>query len=164
MSWNDDDTFDKIFEKMLKQFGFNTRSLDPENVKTWSYGYKITMGPDGKPVVEEYGTNPFTQEPLRAPESEVEEPLYQVDVNHAKKQVTVIVEMPGVTKENIAVNAAGNRVNVKAAHESRVYNASIPIDAEVDPDTAKAKYNNGVLELTFNTVEPTVEGTRIEVE
>jgi HSP20 family protein len=68
------------------------------------YGYSMTIGPDGKPKVREFGN---VKSPLRGqslfrttPEiSSVREPL--ADVNTTDKEVKVVIEMPGVTKSNI---------------------------------------------------------------
>jgi len=162
MAWNIDDDFDKIFERIFKQLGFPER-LDPENpnLKKWSYGYSMTMGPDGKPVVKEWGSD-FPQAPLM--EQRNDEPLSQVDVDRANKTVRVIVELPGLTKESIKITGTETSIRVTASNELRNIDTEIPISAKVDPKTAKATYNNGVLEVTLELIEETSpEGIDIHV-
>src|SRR5439155_17314677 len=74
------------------------------------YGYSMTIGPDGKPKVREFGNvkSPFsssrkggglfTSRPLISSERE---PL--ADVTTTDKEVRVAVEIQGVNKQNIAV-------------------------------------------------------------
>jgi len=162
MAWNIDDDFDKIFERIFKQLGFPER-LDPENpnLKKWSYGYSMTMGPDGKPVVKEWGSD-LPQAPLM--EQRNDEPLSQVDVDRANKTVRVIVELPGLTKESIKITGTETSIRVTASNELRNIDTEIPVSAKVDPKTAKATYNNGVLDVTLELIEETSpEGIDIHV-
>ena len=164
MSWINDD-FDKIIERMFKRFGMDP-TIDPNdpNVKTWSYGYTMSMGPDGKPVVSEFGTGlPQTGFTLEEPTKM--EILSQVDVDRENGRVRLLVEMPGVTKESIKIKATDNRVRISAGNETKDYDAEIPLDAEVDPDSAKATYNNGGLDLTFKLVKaPEDDGVDVNIE
>lgn len=161
MSWINDD-FEKIIERLFRQFGANPAAGplnqgDP-NARSWYYGYTMTMGPDGKPVVREFGNGLPRQEwrlPMEAPQVEAPqtEPLTQVDVDRDQMKVRVLVEMPGVTKESIKVNATENSVRISAHHENKDYDVEAPLNAKVDPASAKATYNNGVLDLSFDLVE-----------
>lgn len=164
MSWINDD-FDKIIDRMLKRFAMDP-TIDPNdpNVKTWSYGYTMTTGPDGKPVVREFGTG-LPQTGFTLDEPTTMETLSQVDVDRENGRVRLLVEMPGVTKESIRIKATENRVRISAGNETKDYDTEIPIDAEVDPGSAKATYNNGVLDLTFKLVKaPEDDGVDVKVE
>ena len=168
MSWINDD-FDKIIEKMFKRFGMDpTMDPDDPNVRTWSYGYTMTTGPDGKPVVSEFGTG-LPQAGLPQAGFTLDEPnmetLSQVDIDRENGRVRLLVEMPGVTKESIKIKATDNRVRISAGNETKDYDTEIPLDAEVDPSSAKAAYNNGVLDLTLKLVKaPEDEGVDVKVE
>ncbi|MBN2333992.1 Hsp20/alpha crystallin family protein [Candidatus Bathyarchaeota archaeon] len=175
MSWINDD-FEKFVERIFKQFGvdpaINTGQGDP-NVKTWSYGYSMTMGPDGKPVIREFGTGlPQTGFNLGEPqtgfsldEPQTMETLSQVDVDKENRRVRVLVEMPGVSKESIKVKATGAGVHISAGSETKDYETEVPLNVEVDPDSGKATYNNGVLDLTFTLVKaPEDDGVDVKVE
>ena len=50
MAWINDEDINKLFERMLRNIGIDQR--DP-NVQSWSYGYSMSMGPDGKPIIRE---------------------------------------------------------------------------------------------------------------
>jgi len=162
MARNIDDDFDKIFERIFKQLGFPDR-IDPENpnIKKWSYGYSMTQGPDGKPVVKQWGTD-FPEAPLM--EQPNDEPLSQVDIDRANKTVRIILELPGIMKESIRITGTETSIRVTASNELRSIDTEIPVSAKVDPKTAKATYNNGVLDVTLELIDETVpEGIDIQV-
>jgi HSP20 family protein len=162
MDWIDNDEFEKMIEKMLKRLGLNSQNrINQENtsdVKSWYYGYSMRIGPDGKPIVREFSNlnptiNPSTWRFHQTGIAEYNEPLTQVDINTEENKVRVLVEMPGVTKDSINVNATETLVKINANHEFRKYLTEVPIEARINPDSADAKYNNGVLELNFELIE-----------
>jgi HSP20 family protein len=100
---------------------------------------------------------------LEAPEAPTR---IRMDVKEDDKAYMVQAEMPGVKKEDIQVSIDGNQVSIAAEVKSekvekqgekvlrseryygKLYRAfSLPQD--VDQDSAKARYENGVLELTL---------------
>ena len=162
MARNVDDDFARIFEKIFKQLGIPERQ-DPENpnARSWSYGYSMTTGPDGRPIVKEWGTDipetPMVEQPK-------DEPLSQVDIDRANKTVRVIMELPGITKESIKITGTETSIRVKADYDRWNIDHEVPISAKVDPTTAKATYNNGILDITLDLIEETEpEGVNIQV-
>jgi HSP20 family protein len=104
---------------------------------------------------------------LRPTRGEKQEPLsIKVDVREDPKAYIVHAEIPGVKKEEIQVNIDGNQVSISAdvkrefeekkderllraeRYVGRVYRA-FALAQDVDQETAKAKYENGVLELVL---------------
>jgi HSP20 family protein len=139
------------------------------------YGYSMTIGPDGKPKIREFGN--VRSSPLRggggggggssfsAPMiSSERQPL--ADVITTDTEVKVVVEMPGVSKENIKVNAYDSSVEVTATgQEERKYREVVEIPPETDIETAKSIYKNGILEITFKKKEQTKpKGKQINIE
>ena len=91
------------------------------------------------------------------------EPL--ADVTTTDKEVKVVVEMPGVSKQNIKINAYDNQVEVTSTDPDRKYHEVIEIPPETDIETAKSVYNNGILEITFKKKEQTKpKGKQINIE
>ncbi|HZD81628.1 MAG TPA: archaeal heat shock protein Hsp20 [Nitrososphaeraceae archaeon] len=136
------------------------------------YGYSMTIGPDGKPKVREFG-NVRSSSPLRGGGggssfarpliSSEREPL--ADVTTTDKEVKVIVEMPGVNKENIRVNAYNNSVEITTDKEKRKYREVVEIPPETDIETATSTYKNGILEITFKKKEQAKpKGKQIRIE
>ncbi len=73
-------------------------------------------------------------------------------------ELVIIVEMPGVTKEEIDLNVTENYIDIKAEvnkeNFQKKYQVRISLPCEVNPDKAKATYNNGILEITVPKLKP----------
>ncbi len=161
-----DDEFDRLFKRMSRSFV----DLDDifEQVNTsgnvsgpYVYGYTMTIGPDGKPVVKEYGN----VKPGLLPTSDTREPLVDTILDEKEKAVKLVAEMPGVEKSDVKIVVEGKTVNIDAAHGDKKYHAKVPIRYKVDENSAKASYKNGILELTFKLQEePKPKGKQVEVE
>ena len=91
------------------------------------------------------------------------EPL--ADVTTSNTEVKVIVEMPGVSKDKIRINAYDNSVEIKSDDLQRNYHEVIDLPQEADIETAKSSYRNGILETTFKKKEQTKpKGKQINIE
>ena len=123
------------------------------------YGYSMTIGSDGKPRVREFGNIKSlnersvkkigTQPDNLSQISAEREPL--VDVNMTDKEVKVVLEMPGIRKEDIKIKAYDSRVEVTTSKDAqRKYHKNIELPELADIETARSVYNNGVLEITFD--------------
>ena len=135
------------------------------------YGYSMTVGPDGKPKVKEFGNvrSPFNigkradffTRPLISSERE---PL--AEVTTTDNEVKVAVEMPGVSKENIKINVYDNSLEVTTTGtEQRKYHEVIQIPLETDIETATSTYKNGILEIVFKKKEQfKPKGKQINIE
>ncbi|WFO75293.1 Hsp20/alpha crystallin family protein [Desulfurococcaceae archaeon MEX13E-LK6-19] len=126
------------------------------------YGFRITIGPDGKPRIEEFGN--VKRVHGRPVISEEREPL--VDVFEEDKDIVVIAEIPGVEKDKIQVKVSDDRrkLIIRASNEKRKYYKEVELPAPVDPSSAKASYKNGVLEVRLKKIEPIEKGYDIKVE
>ena len=126
------------------------------------YGYSVTIGPDGKPVVREFGN---VRKGEGSPWKEIQdkrEPL--VDVVSSDKEVRVIAEMPGVSKEDISVTVNAKSLVISVDKEERRYYKELDLPEIVDPSGAKSSYNNGVLEITIPLKSPGDAGVRLKVD
>jgi HSP20 family protein len=128
------------------------------------YGYSMTVGPDGRPKVREFGnvkspTMGFANRPLISGETE---PL--ADVTTTDKDVKVVVEMPGIEKKDIKINAHDNTVEVFTIDTAqRKYRKIIEVPSEADIETATSTYKNGILEIVLNK-KAKPKGKQINVE
>jgi len=92
------------------------------------------------------------------------EPRMRVDVEETPESYVVKADVPGVKKDDISVDIAGNTVTIKAEvkqensdrsnsnmlHTERYYGEerrSFTLPQDVDESHAEAKYENGVLHL-----------------
>jgi len=187
-SWNFNDLFrefDEMRNQMERTFSEPFKNIEnrvpkelvkeyetPEGGKVREvgpivYGYSMTIGPDGKPNIREFGNvkSPFAGRGLfeQPSISSEREPL--VDISSTDREVKVIVEMPGIKKENIKINAYENSVEIISDDPQRKYHKVIDLPPEADIETVKSIYNNGILEIVFNKKKQTKsKGKEIKVE
>ena len=93
-----DTEIDRIFKSMSSSF-FDVNDAFEEvkgnfNSGPLFYGYTMTVGPDGKPSVQEYGN----VKPDHPHISDAREAIVDTIVDEKEKVVKLIAEMPGVEK------------------------------------------------------------------
>jgi HSP20 family protein len=159
-----DSEIDKIFKKMSNSF-FDVDDIFEEfkgssDSSPHYYGYTMTVGPDGKPVVKEYGN--VKPGPLPIPDKR--EPIVDTIVDEKEKVVKLIVEMPGVEKTDVKIVVDNNIVDLSAEHGKKKYQVKVPLQHKVDENSAKASYKNGILQLVFKLVAEKQTGKKVEVE
>ena len=159
------DEFNRIFKQMSSSFGnlddiFEMLQNSSGQSGPLYFGYTMTVGPDGKPVIQEYGNvKPDTlptvdscgcanhsQEPI----AEKREPLIDTLVDDKEQTLKIVAEMPGVEKTDVKVVVDEDIIHIDAEHGEKSYHVNVPIQQTVDSDSQKATYTNGILELTFN--------------
>jgi HSP20 family protein len=60
------------------------------------------------------------------------------------------MEIPGVKKEDIKIDAYDETVEVTADNHQGKYHKNIGLSPETDIETAMSRHNNGILEITFD--------------
>lgn len=175
----DYDEFDKLFRGMHGSFVNLDDLVDaarhagaggPGRIGPYYYGYTMTVGPDGRPVVREYGNvrpglaggggaasgaAPAVRDGLQA----------ETILDDKERVLKLVAEMPGVEKEDVKIVVDGDAVSIDADSGRKSYHAKVPLDQKVDKGTAKATYRNGILELAFKLADPEPpKGTTVEVQ
>ncbi|MEM2203870.1 MAG: archaeal heat shock protein Hsp20 [Sulfolobales archaeon] len=164
----------EIYEEFMdlqRRFMSEMRELSEEverqgSPKRFVYGFRITIGPDGIPRVERFGN--VRRQPVREGAqireigySEEVEPL--VDIYEDADMVTVVAEMPGVEKDKIKVRAVDRKLIIEAKNGKKYYK-EVELPTEVDMDSAKASYKNGVLEVKLKKLKKEEKGKEIHIE
>jgi len=154
---------DLIRERKLPDGG-TVREMGP-----FVYGYSFSMGPDGKPVIREFGNvkpslkgGPSGAVKPRFDVKEDREPLVDTIVN--PDTVKVVAELPGVEKPDIALECDGQKLTLKVDTDKRRYYKELELPVEVDPDTSKASYKNGVLELLLTRKKTGSKAKQIAID
>ena len=124
------------------------------------YGYTMTVGPDGKPSVQEYGN----VKPDHSHISDAREAIVDTIVDEKEKVVKLIAEMPGVEKTDVKILFDKNVVDITAEHGEKKYHCKVPLQHKVDENSGKATYKNGILQLIFKLVVEKQTSKRVEVE
>ena len=112
------------------------------------YGYSIKIGPNGKPVIREFGNmKPGLREEQPLSLYDRREPL--VDVIEDDDFIRVLAELPGVEKQDIRLQATAQGLTIQVDNADRKYFKELTFPVDIDRSTAKSTYRNGVLEITF---------------
>jgi len=156
----------KDFEKELpKNLVRESRTPDggvKKEIGPFVYGYSVTIGPDGKPVVREFGNVRSGEDRPSKAIQDKREPL--VDVISSGTDVRVIAEMPGVNKEDINVTVNEKAMTISVDREDRGYYKRLELQGIVDPKGARSTYNNGILEVTIPLKSSGEGGIKLKVE
>ena len=160
-----DTEIDRIFKSMSSSF-FDVNDAFEEvkgnsNSGPLFYGYTMTVGPDGKPSVQEYGN----VKPDCPHISDAREAIVDTIVDEKEKVVKLIAEMPGVEKTDVKILVDKNVVNITAERREKKYHCKVPLQHKVDENSAKALYTNGILEVVFKLApDEKPKGKTVEVE
>ena len=142
--FNDDKIMDdirKMAEEMMKMF------TNAQPGKPIVHGFKIDIGPDGKPQIADFGNRS-----IRSPEgvptiSDELEPL--TDIIEGANDVAITVEIPGVEKNNIDLVATEDTLEITVDAPKRKYHKRIDLPCNVKTKSTKATYKNGILDIVL---------------
>jgi HSP20 family protein len=150
------DELDKYFEELEGEIqdavrkGFSTPggSFGP-----FMAGFSFQLGPEGKPSIQFFGDNTPNSDGYRSP-------LHEQIIDDKSGVLRLVVDLPGVDKSDIDISVTSNKAVIRAEHEDRKYRAEVELKAEIEPDSGKAEYRNGVLEISFSLRDKTNKGFR----
>ena len=154
-----EEEFREFVEEAERLSSYEPGAYQERRIGPFVYGFRVTIGPDGRPKIEEFGN---VRRKGRLPKiTEELEPL--VDVLDEGDKVRVVAEIPGVEKENIKLKAVGRKLIIQATNGKKYYK-EVELPDEVDLKTAKAHYRNGVLEIEVEKVRKKSAEFEIKVE
>lgn len=140
-----------MFERVSRAMGVNMENFENH---PFVYGFSMTQRPGEAPEIREFGNVPMFEQGGEGEEKhylDMRKPL--IDVLEAEETVHVIAEMPGIEKENIRLNATDLILDIETVNGNPKYSERVELPVKVDPQSAKATYKNGVLEVTFKRLE-----------
>ena len=153
--FKDLDGFEEIFREFEHEMNDDLvnminkiESEDRHRSEAFIYGYSINIDENGKAEINEFGnikSSPEGEENLEVSESR--EAL--VDIIEGKNAVTVVIELPGVEKSDIKVEIKESIIFVTMIN-SKNYYKEIPLTGKIIANSARARYNNGILEIIIN--------------
>ena len=80
-----------------------------------------------------------------------------LDVFEENERLRVVADLPGVEKDAIDLKCDGDVLTVSAASDRRDYEERVRLPVRVDEHSASATYNNGVLEVTFDSASDSAD-------
>lgn len=167
---NVDNIFDQMnvfLEDIFRQFGAKNLmgdTSDSSKPNSFVWGFRMTRGPDGRPRVERFGNLP--QKAVNGMDSRPShgrEPL--IDIIEDTDVLRVIAEIPGVTKEDIDLSATENSLLIQAESVKHKYYKELDLPCMVFPESASAKFKNGVLEVELRKeLQQSSSGKKVTIE
>ena len=166
--------FSQFKTRIPKDLKRERKLPDGTTIPEWGpfvYGYSMTIGPNGKPKIREFGNVKASSDPEKCginkpciDVKEEREPL--VDIISANGEIKVIVELPGVAKEDIKLRGTEDKLTISVDIPDRKYFKEIEMPTKIAPKKAKTAYKNGVLEVTVPKIEDNKKpsGEEIKIE
>lgn len=125
------------------------------------HGFKVQFGPDGKPRIEDFGNKSIKSPDGNPVISEEREPL--TDIIEGDNDVAVTIEMPGIEKKDIDLNITKDALEINVDAADRKYHKRLDLPCDVIPNTTKATYKNGVLDVVIKRKEKKKPGSGYKV-
>jgi len=173
------DTDNKVFQKMFYEI-LKKMNVDPEMIKNmdpkelqemfknnpYVFSMNMRISPDIKPIMDSFGS---IQPKNKDPDEFTSERDPMVDIYEEGGNIVVVCEVPGVTKSQIELKASPNELEILAeaseiGPRQRKYHKIIALPAEINPDVAKARYMNGILEVRLEKIEKKPSKKKIDIE
>lgn len=154
------DRLEKMMDEMMRKT-FEVQSREEKAYRPYVYGFSMSVGPNGKPVVREFGN---VQRSRVGPQiREEREPL--VDIMEEEKDVIIVAELPGVEKGDINLHATETHLTISVDTPKRKYHKELRLPTKVNSKSAQGSYKNGVLEVRLEKLpKKTVNGEKIFLE
>jgi HSP20 family protein len=161
-----DEELKNFTEKVPKEYikerklpdGSTVRELGP-----FVYGYSMKIGPDGKPEIQEFGN---IKKGLKGPPQVTEEREPLVDIVDTDGEIHVVVELPGVEKNDIKLHGTEDSLTISVDTPQYKYYKDVELPEKVRVKEASSSYKNGVLEVVLPKAEAgnKPKGEPIDVE
>jgi HSP20 family protein len=118
---------------------------DHEKKIVGKYGFNIKLGPESISSPNQIKTfNDMFDKKFDAPKTV--EPV--TDIFEEEEMVTIVLELPGVEKEDIGINLNGKSITITAAKNGTSYLKKIVLKFDPDPGTLKENFNNSIYSIS----------------
>lgn len=144
----------EIFYRLLNEFLRDFNEIFGDSMENPGssrlYGFKIEIGPDGIPKIYRLGNEDSEHKEPRivvvSDEPDAAEPL--TDVYDEDNSIRVVVELPGVSEQDIAVTPIDDKhILLEALGSYKRYRKMIELPTEIDAESIRYSYRNGLLEI-----------------
>ena len=131
-------------EEMLKKLEEEMPEESNNRYGPFIYGFSYTKEPGKEPEIKEFGNIKPANKKLEPFPGGEREPL--TDVIEQEDAYEVVVELPGVEKEDLRLHATEDSLEIKTEDGIRFFKI-VSFETLVKPETAKATYKNGILSV-----------------
>lgn len=141
----------KDMEELFSRMNQNLREEDFERIikpgQSKVYGFSLHVGPDGKPIFQEFGNIKPSVDKQKGAQLVSDERKPLIDILKGKEEVTVIAEIPGVEEKDIKLGGEESTLVIDVKGKERKYYRKLELQAKVDHSSLKWTYKNGILEV-----------------
>ena len=141
---------EEIFDRLNRVMGMSRENLGQY---PFIYGFSVTHRSGENLEIREFGNIP-TFEQIETGDRHylcTRRPL--IDIQETEDKVYIFAEIPGIEKEKILLNATDLILDIETIDGNPKYSERVELPVKVDPQSAKATYKNGVLEVAFKRLE-----------
>jgi HSP20 family protein len=151
------DEFDRYFEDFEKSVEDAIRTGFSNSQQFFSKpvvkGMALGVGPEGRPTISFFGDNTKTPDGFRSP-------IVEQMVDEKEGTLRLVVELPGIEKQDIQLSALEDKVSIQAEDADRKYRVEVELQREIDPESGNATYRNGLLDVVFKQRDKANKGYR----
>ena len=151
------DEIDRYFEDFEKSIEETVRSGFANSQQFFSRpvvkGMALGIGPEGKPQISFFGDSIAGEDGFRRP-------FIEQVVDDKEGTLRVVVELPGVEKEDVQLSALDDKLSLKAEKGDRRYKVEVELQREVDPESGSATCRNGLLDVVLKQRDKANKGYR----
>ncbi len=133
---------EKMMREQLKDISRN--KMEPGS--SYTHGFNINIDNKGNAKVREFGNYP-KRKSIRKRIQEKKEP--EPDIIEDDREISVTIQLPGLEKEDIDLKIVDKNLDINVDIPKKRYRKKIHLPSEVKPDTTKATYKNGILDVTI---------------
>jgi len=150
----EDEEFEKILREMEKIVGdaFNTALDRWESEKSSAKRFSIKTDSDGKVRIDK-----ISDSILWTNEYQGDVPA---DIIEDKGYISVTIEIPTANKEDILIEVSDDKIEI----QDNMYSRRIKLPSKVKPETTKATYKNGVLDVEIKKKVVGKEGYNVSID
>ena len=173
------DSLKKMYAEIFRRMNIDPRKLKEMNPKDlqdliakgkFVFGMNMGIDGQGKPTINSFGNVQPTSSVDSMDSTDVRherDPL--VDILEEEEFIVVVCEVPGVEKKDIEIRASSNELEIiahsgDAQLHGRHYHKTVALPAEINPDFAKARYQNGILEVRLQKIGGKKPSTHIPID
>ena len=133
--------------EQLKRSGeFDVKGGGGKDLKgVYGFSVKMGLGRDDEPKVEPFGNIQRDARTGEAVVREIAEPM--VDVFEEADHIRVIAEIPGIGKEDVRLDLAGDLLTIRAERGAKKYRKEVLLPRACDKSKIEVACHNGILEI-----------------
>lgn len=88
----------------------------------------------------------------------------RIDITHDGEMMLIQIDLPGIAPEDIEVEIDEYSLELQGERRGRQFQRVIPLPQLVDPNSAEAQFDNGVLEIKVRAPAEIRRGRRLEIK